>query len=550
MAGISLSGLASGIDTATLVDGLMSAAQAPRNQLAQQRSANQAAVTSISGVSTALAALQSAVEALDTVAEAASYEASSSSSDITAAASSTALPGQYSVVVEQLASEQRTYSAKFASQNTALNLSGTLTLQVGAGAVETVALSGTETLEQVASAISSLGIRVSASVVSDGSGAGYRLLVRGMDTGEDSAISFGGTGADQLSLNTTSYKSNSYGVGSSAVALGQAGSFTVAVGTGAAASVAVAATDSLDSIKAKIDALGITDLQTTVQTDGSQFWLQLLSNPTGTAAGDGLTFVESGTSLGLGTNIGRDELGYTAKVARDAVVRIDGFRATSSTNTITGALEGVSLTVSAVSEAPATVTVDTDADAISTKVSSVVSAYNAVIRAAHTAAGFGTTKAAVAALSGDSAIRRVTDMLRSAVAKRYQTGTYGSPAEVGITLSRDGTMSLDSSKLKAAINADPTSVQNLFADPSGSSAVGFMASLASAADSLTDSIDGVLTKRIDAFEDKIDLLEDRMEAMDRNLALYRANLLKQFTAMEQAYSASQTLLGRLKSIGA
>ncbi len=121
---------------------------------------------------------------------------SASSSDPSVVASVTGgandvTPGQWSVSVSQIAQSQRTISNGAASSGSALGLSGTLRISLGASSAS-VDVSPTDSLSDVAGAIAASGLRAQASVVYDGSQ--YRLLVAGLDTGAANAVTFDESG--------------------------------------------------------------------------------------------------------------------------------------------------------------------------------------------------------------------------------------------------------------------------------------------------------------------------------------------------------------------
>jgi flagellar hook-associated protein 2 len=177
----SLSNVGSGIDVQSLISGLVAASSGPLNALQTKQTSTTSAISTLSGVGTALSSLQTAVSALNTPQQVGSYAATSSSSAIAASASGSALPGNYSVTVSQLAQEQRTYSNTFSSASTALGQAGTLTLQVGTGTAASVQIASTDTLDQIANKINAAGLRVTAATFFDGTS--YRLQIRGLDSG-------------------------------------------------------------------------------------------------------------------------------------------------------------------------------------------------------------------------------------------------------------------------------------------------------------------------------------------------------------------------------
>jgi flagellar hook-associated protein 2 len=431
---ISFGGVGSGLDTESIVSGLVQASQGPINALKQQQTDKTSANTSLSAVGTLLGKLQTALEAVDETREVGSYAASSSSSSIVASANGSALPGSYQISVGGLASEQRTYSDAQASSTTALGASGQLGIAVG-GANANIDISATDTLENIASKINSSGLRVSASVINDGSQ--YRLQVRGLDTGAANAVTF------------------------------------------------------------------------------------------------------SGTTLGL------DKAANTRQAATDSQITVDGFTINRPTNQVQGAIPGVTLNLTSTTTSPTTVQIASDPQGLKDKLNSVVTAYNAVIDAVHSAAGFGTSQATVSALSGDSMLRSLTDRMSDAVRTLVGTGQYNTMNSIGVSLDADGHMALDEGKLDQALQADPNAVANVIAGPNnGDGAVDVLRDVVKAFD---QSGTGLLATRETALTADLSDLGDRINTEQARLDDYATQLRAQFTALDTTMSGTNQDMSYLTS---
>ena len=200
MAESSLSGVGSGIDTQSLISGLVNADSGRLSALKTKQTSTNSAISTLSDISSSLGTLQSAVDALSTANGVGSFSGTSSSTAIAVSTTGNAQPGAYTMNVTQLARSQRTYSNEYASASTAVGQSGTLAIQVGSGTPVSINIAGGDTLDQIAAKINGAGARVSASVFYDGTD--YRLQVSGLDTGKDNALTFSQTGLD-LGLNVT-----------------------------------------------------------------------------------------------------------------------------------------------------------------------------------------------------------------------------------------------------------------------------------------------------------------------------------------------------------
>lgn len=179
---LSIGGLASGIDTASLTTSLMAVANQPLDQINARKAQVDSASATVSGLANRLSALKAAALALSTNVGFASFNATSSDTGVVATASGSASVGSYAVSVEALASSQKTRSASQGSATDALGQSGTLALQVGTGTPASISVLPSDSLSDIATKITASGARVSASLMNDGTG--YRLILQGLDSGK------------------------------------------------------------------------------------------------------------------------------------------------------------------------------------------------------------------------------------------------------------------------------------------------------------------------------------------------------------------------------
>jgi flagellar hook-associated protein 2 len=249
-----------------------------------------------------------------------------------------------------------------------------------------------------------------------------------------------------------------------------------------------------------------------------------------------------------------------AKQGRDALFTVDGVAGTSSSNTVTNAVAGVSLTLKGVTTTtgPLTVTVGAPGaspDAIKTKLQAFVDVYNSTVDAIRTALTERRVPGATTAadqqkglLNGDSQLTGLLAQMRQAIYSPVRGMPDGmkSLADLGVstgdasaTISRDsldGKLTIDAAKLTTALATNPQGVRELLAgvDNSGGWARGFE-SLVHTADTTGGSID----TRIVGAASELKRLQASMASMDDRLALREQTLRAQFTAMEAALSQSQ-----------
>lgn len=196
MAGtINIGGLATGLDTNSIVTKLVALEQQRAvDPLTSQQSTVLSQQSAIAGFGTRLANVLAAVDKLrDPTSALARTATSSDTSTLTATAGAGALNGTTEITVDHLARASIATSANGASSVTAsiASGSGSFSFQLGSGAVQTIAVDGTTTLETLATAINALGVGASASVVNLGTAAtpDYRLRLASRETGTANQIS-------------------------------------------------------------------------------------------------------------------------------------------------------------------------------------------------------------------------------------------------------------------------------------------------------------------------------------------------------------------------
>ena len=321
------------------------------------------------------------------------------------------------------------------------------------------------------------------------------------------------------------------------------GSLSLTIGTGTPVSINVTSDESLTDIAAAISSSGAR-VSASVVFDGSQYRLQVAGLDTGAA--NAVTFGESGFSLGLSTSTN------TYQTAQDAAMTVDGISVTRPTNSIVGVIPGVTLALTSTTSGPASINVASDPTALTNKLQTFVSAYNAVVSAVHTATGYGSTPAANSELSNDPAMRSALDQVTGVLDQIVSgtTGQYTTLSSVGLELQNDGTITLDQDKLDAAVANDPASVSRLFVTDTTTGATGVMSALASTINGFTADQGSLITGRIASFGDESKEISDQEASMQTRIDAYQTTLQKQFAAMElvvQQYKNEASALDSLDS---
>jgi flagellar hook-associated protein 2 len=236
----------------------------------------------------------------------------------------------------------------------------------------------------------------------------------------------------------------------------------------------------------------------------------------------------------------------------------------SATNTFSAVLPGTTLTVNkADSTVPVTVSVVSDPDSVAAKLSALADAVNASVKAVkdYTSNATGST----AALKGDYSVSSLRSRLLDAVSAAV--GTDGSPANVGFSLKKDGTVTFDKVKFLTALKDTPALAQRMISTGTpgndGADGIagttddvaavpGIAARLRAVAVSASDATNGTLVALANGKDSMIKDIQDRISAWDLRLAKRKETLTHQFTAMETALSSlknqSSWLAGQINSL--
>lgn len=453
---LAMSGLATGMDTSTIVQELMSIAKQPEVNLQNQQTADNAKLSAYRDLNTKLSALQTAAQNLmgvnySTSPLAAMQATPGNTAIFTATASNGATAASYTVNVSQLAAAQT---------------------NVYQPAAQTASTAGTIT-------------------ISDGT--------------------------------------NSY---------------NVAVNSG----------DSLATIASNINANTAIGMSAAVVTDPTSGTQSLIL--TGKSTGTNYTVTDSSGTLGSPT--------AASTAAQQAKATIDGIAVTSNTNTFSNIVNGVNLT--AVSTGTSSLTVAGDTNTATQAVQSFVDAYNGVISTIKTDTAYDSSTKQGGVLLGDSFVENLPIQLDQQLSNTFTGGnsTYTNYTQIGISVQKDGTLQLDSSKLTSALQANPQEVFNLLAanthttttDSYGqtvdqyTTADGIATRLSGFVDSMVNSVSmynttdgsgqryaGGILAGINTFNTEISDLQTQIDSFNARLAIQEQTLKQQFASMESSVSS-------------
>lgn len=386
---ISSPGIGSGLDVNALVTSLMQPATNKLNLLKSQQQSYQTTLSAFGTLQSALSTFQTALQGLSDPTQFLQMAATTSDNTIlTATAGNGAQAGSYNVQVSQLAQAQSLSAAGVASQSAAIGNGSPTKLTITFGTIDGGTLSnGTysgatftpnaaqqplnitidssnNSLQGIRDAINAANAGVQATIVNDGSGTPYRLVLTSASSGANMSMSISSTAAT----------------------------------SGGTADPAISSLLSYD--------------------------------PTGT-----------------------QNLTQTA-VGQDAELTVNGLAVSSHTNSVSGAIQGVTLNLLKADKA--TITTTNNSTAVSAAVNGFVAAYNALQGTIGKLTAFDPTGQNTGPLLGDPTVQLIQNRIQS-ILNGSLPGVSGTAlstlTQIGVNFQADGTLAVDSAKLQNALSS-------------------------------------------------------------------------------------------------
>ena len=316
---------------------------------------------------------------------------------------------------------------------------------------------------------------------------GANLTVSELVTGTVSG-GLGGTGANDGStvsstsgITLNSAAGNAIQVGGNAPALaglaaGTGGSYLGAGftqdGSVSSGTVVLAPGDqSLQGIRDAINKANI-GVSASIVSDGSAdpYRLGLTSNKTGANANMKISVggVDGGEpDAAIAALLGHDPAGAQAltqtSAAQSAMLTVNGIAVTSASNSITDAIQGVTLTATEVGNT--TMTVAKDTATAQNNVNGFVKAFNDLNNTIKGLSSYDPATKRAGILQGDSTVRSIQSQLRQQLgANLGGSGKFNLLSQVGISFQKDGVLAVDSAKLQKAMSENLADVGSLFAE--------------------------------------------------------------------------------------
>jgi flagellar hook-associated protein 2 len=455
------------IDVQSLVSQLMAVESQPVNTLNTQVTNDQTQLSTFGNLQSLISSFQTSLQSMTTTSSFSAYSVVSSNSAVAGSVTGSVVTGSYSVNVSSIANAQQLVSVGQASTSTAIgggtpttltfsfgSINGSLNASTGTygagttftsngAASQTVTInSSNDTLAGIRDAINNANVGVTATIVNDGSGTPYRLVLTSNNTGANNSMNISVSG------------------------------------------------DSAISSLISYDPTGTQNLSQAVQ-------------------------------------------------ATNANLTVNGIPITSSTNSVSDAIQGVTLNLQNTTTSPAVLSIGQDSAAMTNTVQNFVTAYNNLYSFLQTQTAYNTTNSASSgSLMGDNDLTNLMDQMRNLVSTTVGSGSYNSLALIGInTNTANGTISLNTSQFQTALSANSSSVTNLISSSWGI-ANQFM-------DWTRNTSNFVVSQRMSDLNTNIADLQTQISDWNTRLADIQSNYTTQFTNLNtllSSFNTTQTFL--------
>jgi flagellar hook-associated protein 2 len=338
------------------------------------------------------------------------------------------------------------------------------------------------------------------------------------------------------------------------------GKLTVSVG-GSAFDVDIDSTNNtLAGIRDAINkAPGNTNLKASILTvsngsGGTASKLVLTANKTGANSQIAVTVADSSDANNT-DNLGLSQLYYAksdvansrfseVNAAKDALITIDGFQATSSTNIFKDSIPGVTITAlkgQAASETTppqGTLAVAVDQATIKTAIQKFVSAYNAYSFTYSQLSSYDSKTDTAGPLLGNSSINVLSSRIRQGLTNSVPgaTANFNALSSIGITTNDDGSLKIDDKKLTAALNTNLNDVSTLF----------------SGADGIAGRLSAQLTNALGTtgvFQNTQNTLDAKLKDLGKQQTKLDAHMVQVEASYRAQFSALDTIVAQLKQTG-
>jgi flagellar hook-associated protein 2 len=271
--------------------------------------------------------------------------------------------------------------------------------------------------------------------------------------------------------------------------------------------------------------------------DGSGKRLSITTSDTGTANAVRIGATETGgAGLAQLAYDGSTGSGLTQNVkAADAHLIVDGLDVYKSSNTVTDAVQGITLNLlkTTPDSTPNKLSLSRDTDKVRTAIDSFVTAYNSVHKNIASLTAYDVTTGKGSLLTGDSTTATIDTKLRTLVTGSVATGIPGltSLTDIGIGFQTDGTLKVDTDKRDKILNDPTIDVKKLFVKTSDSM-VGIASRMNTGVSDLILGNDALLNHQVDNLNADYKQLESRKSNETKRLQTVQDRYTAQYSSLD------------------
>lgn len=296
----------------------------------------------------------------------------------------------------------------------------------------------------------------------------------------------------------------------------------------------------LEKVRDKINAAG-AGVTATIVKDANGARISLRSSTTGAENGFRITAAED-TDDGVAAD-GLSALAFDAaaggtsqltrtETATNAKAQVNGIAVESTTNTLEGVTDGMTLTLLAETGGPVNVDVAEDSEGLKKAVTGFVSAFNDLAGYIRDQTKYDPDTKKGGPMQGDRTLLGLQSALRGVINQGSTASTkYERLSDIGITMQTNGTLSVDDTKLDAAVD-NRAELRKLFAADGATSATdGFMTRFVTLGGNELDTT-GPLETRNTSLQSQLKRNQDSQDSMQRRLDQTEARLRAQYQALD------------------
>jgi len=253
----------------------------------------------------------------------------------------------------------------------------------------------------------------------------------------------------------------------------------------------------------------------------------------------------------------QEKEGFVAKnvisEGRNAIITVDGIRIEKESNVIDDVIKGVTLTLKKETKQEETLYIEPNTDYMKEKIIEWVGHYNNMIDFIVNETKINREGGENGTFAGDTSFMILHNTIQRFMQSTYGEGPYRMLGQLGISTGKPGNtpaqkggyLEIDEAMLDKALKENPAKVKEFFGFDSDGDKIpdnGVGQRIFDYLKGMTNFADGTIKKRTDYFSTLITGNQKRIETLNRQLEIYRDNLIYKFAMMEN-------LISKLKSDG-